>query len=64
MGAYLRGGSAALHAAEQSVRPAVVCEGGGSTHGELHILLAMLPGEGFMSAKYILVLILKRGAEE
>lgn len=40
-------------------------EGGGSTHGELHMLVTgkgfPCRREGFMLAKYILVLVLKRG---
>lgn len=39
----------------------ISCEEGGSTRGELHILLAMLPREGFILVKCMKVLIFKRG---
>lgn len=39
-------------------------KGGGSAPGELHLLLAVLPREGFTLTIHTLVLIIKRGAEE
>lgn len=39
-------------------------KGGGSACGELHLLLAVLPMEGFTLTIHTQVLIIKRGAEE
>lgn len=39
-------------------------KGGGSACGELHLLLAVLPVEGFTLTIHTQVLIIKRGAEE